>query len=511
MTRPTPFAALCLAASALVAPAAGAQQAGTSIAVITVAKDSPSAASAVVVGQVARQSFARNPRYALLDLESVLNTGNDTDRQTRLKRAESALERGLAAYDAFELDAALEAFAEAVVGFEQALPAVADLTPLIDAFRYQGAAYVLKGDVKNAKAKFRQTLVIAPGASLDSSKFPENVQAIFEEVRAEMAEAPTGTVTVYAAPAAAEVWVDGGFRGSAPLTVEDLAAGRHYVRVVRDGYASFGVAVDVGREAEETVQATLRPATRLSAYEDLKTRMLDNPRAAAELAKLLKVDQLLWASVESRGDNVVLDGHLVDGVGGGEVTAANKTFVTNSPRFRAEVEAWLAENFRKEGTAQLTDNGGQTNRESFLPDGPVETPTPTILITGYWLAGLSAVPAVIGLGTGIYSLYAWDAYRNQGRYVSQITGNPAAGVPNQLASQTDEARLLLSILGVTAIGTDIAFVAAGAALTAGIVCIVLGLNEKAEIEDVLAEADPPRTGVWALLPKSPREVERAVR
>lgn len=491
------LAALSLLAAST--PVAAADDGGLSIAVVVVGKDSPSAGSAIVVGQIARQGFARNPRYSVLDVEASLNGGADGARLATLKRAADALERGQAAYDAFELDAALEALAEAVVTYEQGLGGLSDAGPVVDALVFQGAAYALKGDVKNAKAAFTRAFVLSDTASLDGGRFPDTVQALFEEAREQTSTLPTGALTVYAAPAAAEVWVDGGFRGSAPITVSDLKQGRHYVRVVRDGYVAFGAAVDVKRGGEETVQATLRPTTSLAPFEDLRGRIAGgDPLAARDLASLLKVDQLFVASVEQAGKDVKVTGTLLDGVGGGVLSEANKAFAFESARFRGDLELWLAENFRKEGTATATTGTATTGSQSYVTEQAVSPPTPGILIAGYVVTALTIVPVLVALISGVVALYEWDAYRNQGKVLAQITGNPPQGVPNQITASTNEGRLVLAFLGISAILTDVMWVAAGVTLVTGVTLIVFGVNEKAEIEDVLASAPPVDAPALAL-------------
>jgi hypothetical protein len=493
------FACISVLATALLALPALAAEGGLSMAVVVVGKDSPSAPAAIVVGQIARQGFARNPRYSVLDVEASLNGGADGARLATLKRAADALERGQAAYDAFELDPALEALAECVVTYEQALGGLDDTAPLVDALIFQGAAYSLKGDVKNAKSAFTRAFVLNDAATLDGGRFPDTVQALFEEARNETSALPTGALTVYAAPAAAEVWVDGGFRGSAPLTVSDLKVGRHYVRVMRDGYVTFGAAIDVKRGGEETVQATLRPTTSLSSYEDLRTRIAGgDPLAARELASMLKVDQLMVASVELAGKDVKITGTLLDGVGGGVLAESNKAFAFESARFRGDLELWLGENFRKEGSATATTDGTTASDQRYVTEQAVSPPTPGILIAGWVVTALTVVPVLVSLIAGVVALYEWDSYRNQGKVMAQITGGPPTGVPNQITASTNEGRLVLAFLGISAILADISWLVAGGTLATGITLIVLGINEKAEIEDVLARAPLRETETLAL-------------
>lgn len=487
---------IVLASAALALPAAA--QDGVSIATVVVAKDSPSAQQAIVIGQIARQGFARNPRYEVLDVEIMLSGGEDsTGRLAELKKAEEALETGMAAYDAFEVDAALESLAEAVGGYERAVGGMADITPLVDAYRFQGAAYALKGEQEAATEAFLKALVLDEGADLSGGQFPDTVQAIFEAARDQVATLQTGSLTVYAAPAAAEVWVDGGFRGSAPMTVTDLQAGRHYVRIVRDGYVAFGEAVDIAAGGEETVQATLRPTSGLSEFEKTARKLQSgDQRAAADLAAKLKVEQLFWATVEATGKDVKVSGFLTDGVGGGVLATGDKSFTTTSPRFRGDVELWLAENFRKEGSATATNTNTANNGESFMPSAPVEPPTPGTLIAGWIIAPLSVLPFLVGIVSYVGAFYFFDTYYLGAELLGGVTGG--TGVLDQRDAFSNDGALVLTLQGVLGIAADVLMVLSAVVLATGVTLIVFGLNEKAEIDDVLSLRAVPGGERYAL-------------
>ena len=475
---------------------ASAMEDGVSIAVVVIEKDSPSAGQAIVIGQVARQGFARNPKYAVLDLEQVLSDGALGMREEKRKEAEERLESGMAAYDAFELDQALESLAEALVAYENALGTLDDIAPIADALRFQGAAYALQGDADAAKAAFARAFALDPDGELEGGRFPDTVQALYEQARESADNAPTGSVTVFAAPAAAEVYIDGNFKGSAPITVEDLAVGRHYIRVVRDGYVAYGEAVDIVAGQEETVQGTLRTTAKLGEFDGLRRRLAQgDERAAADLAALLQVDQLFSATVEATGDSVKISGTLTDGVQGTALSTQDKSFATSSARFKPELEAWLAENFRKEGGGQSAVENTAQGGEDFMNGGPVDRPTSGFLIAGWVVTALTIVPIIVAIAAGVTSLYGWDFYRNRGELFQDITG--ATGVQNQIDAQTDAGQTALLIYGIASVVTDVSWVVAAATLATGIALIVVGLNQEAEIDDVLAAGPRDDRGRYA--------------
>ncbi|MBB6098163.1 hypothetical protein HNR42_001588 [Deinobacterium chartae] len=69
--------------------------------------------------------------------------------------------------------------------------------------------------------------------------------------------AQTGSIRVESSPAGADVYLDGRLIGRTPLNIENVAVGRHDLRVVMSGYSEYRTSVDVGRNSTQTLRATL--------------------------------------------------------------------------------------------------------------------------------------------------------------------------------------------------------------------------------------------------------------
>lgn len=459
-----------------------AQADGLSMATVSMPVDALSANQAIVIGQLVRQGFARNPRYSVLDLERVLDDDAASAGEQKLRQATDHLARARVAYESFELDAALEILAEAVVAFEQATAVVADYGPYLEALKMQAAAYELAGESRNAQRVFERLLALEPGLAISDLVSAENVQGTFAKAQKQHARKKPGTLTVYTTPAAAEVWVDGRFRGSAPLSIDFLPAGRHFVRVVRDGYQSYGTAVEVPSDSEETLQVSLRPTARFAEFDSLAQRLArGDADAAQEMTSYLKVEQLFWVRVESAGDDVTLNAALTDGVSGAEIVRGNKTFVFNSPRFRGDVELWVAQNFRRQQSRASTnvpaEDFGAEEPRGYLPDRPLEKPISPKIEVGWWLIRGSAIPFAVGIASGVYSLYWYDVYKNKG----QIFRQPP--LPNQLHEKLPSVQTAYFASSLVA---DVGYALSAASLLTGAVLVALGSNEQLAVEDVLA-------------------------
>ncbi|MFZ9886500.1 MAG: PEGA domain-containing protein [Myxococcota bacterium] len=472
----------------LLAVEAAAANDGLSVAIVSVGLDSPSAGEAVLVGRTARQALGRNPRYDLLPLEDLLSSEDAVETKRRRQEAEGSLRRARAAFDALELEPALESSAEAQLAFEQALDSDDSVKGLLESLLLQGSAFALSGESQQAQQAFRRACVLDERVNLDGFSVPAEVERTFDAACAKVANGPRGTLAVYATPPAAEVWVDGRFRGTSPLRIEDMVDGRHYVRVLRDGYRPFVQAVDVARRREATVQATLRPTERFAEFDDLQREARDaSPTGLADLAAMLRVDVLLSFSTEAAGDSVRVRATLTDGVSGERMHDAHKTFTSSTPRYRSDLELWIQGAFR-EGLAQRrsaearepVDEG--RGRGAFLPPPRQEVPMSVKTKAGWWLLGASALPLALGVGFGIGSLVPWDAYKNEGKLFRQPT----------LSSQLDDDRdeVYNSFL-VTSLIADVSYALAAVLGGIGGTLLWLGTEEEEQLEDVLSGTRPP--------------------
>lgn len=471
-------AALC--ALAMPARVAHARDAEVMVAAIALAVDGQSAPVAVDVARLAHETLESDRDVRQLDLERVLD-GGDPLWVEKLAAAEAADRKGRAALESVELPVAAEAFAEALVAWEQSVAGLQDLTPLVDTLGRQGVVFSLQGDKKGAQQAFARALTLDPAWRPDAAA-PSKAKANFDATAKAQKTAGQGSLTVYAATGSAEVWVDGVFRGVAPLTVE-ARAGRHYVRVARDGYLAHGSAVEVRRGSEATVQANLRPTSRLAKLEELTlrvTRSKESVPPVAELAAWLQVDRLLVLLVEDSGGSALVTGTLVDGISGQQLARASKAFSPRDSFFARDVRGFLRERLapgasegvdepRPDPTPKPLPGDDVTPAPSLLPGEAEKVEAPGAVVGGWVLLGLAAIPVGTGIGFGIASYTYYDGYRNK--------------LPDQLDPQLEPLRstwLTMSII------TDVSWALAIGMIAGGTYALVVGYDEWAAREEVVS-------------------------
>jgi hypothetical protein len=456
---------------------------GYAVAAVAIPADGQSSPVAVNTSRIAKETFAADSEISVLDMEKVLD-GGEPIWLDKLTEAEADAKKGKNAKDSVELNVASDAFASAMVAYEQAVPGLKDMSAVVDTLVQQGTVFVLSGDARSGQQSFVRALTLDPGFRLPKDGTNKRVQTTFDAAVKDERAAGQGTLTVYSSTGAAEVWVDGVFRGVAPFTV-DIAAGRHYVRVVRDGYLSFGAAAEVKRGAESSVQASLKPTAKLSKLEEATTRIArepENDKNVADLAAALQVDKLVVVLVKDENGSALLNATMVDGVSGKVISKAHKVFASKDSFFEHDVHTFIDERI-KNGIGIESTSGDptpppppKTKDPSLLPGTPDKVETPVTVISGWVLVGTGSALAINTAVFGVISYQLYDAYRNK-----DLTPNDPRG-GTQLDPNLGNVR---NQWLTTSIVTDASWVVGGACLAGGIWALVNGYSEMSAREEVV--------------------------
>ncbi|NMB76585.1 MAG: PEGA domain-containing protein [Myxococcales bacterium] len=254
------------------------------------------------------EQFAAQPGVEARDAACLLVVDAPPDP---LLAPRARLAEGLTAYENLELDRAERELFEAVRAFE-AVPAEL----LEDASRdhrkalaYLGAVWLLSGQGDKAQDAFRRLLVIDPEYRLDARIFPPAMLEAFAHMVREVEDAPRGAIDVSAQPDPALVFVDGHFRGLAPVRIERLPAGDHLISVRAPGHIPFGRQVSVGAAEDTPVACRLKPYADLAAFQrefpsDRIGAGEPLPRALVERARRARLHRLVLGRTSRAGAEI---------------------------------------------------------------------------------------------------------------------------------------------------------------------------------------------------------------
>jgi hypothetical protein len=179
-----------------------------------------------------------------------------------------------------------------------------------------GSAQVMNGDITTGQENLDACLNLWPSQQLSDYGWTLDLRTAFNELVNKRTEMEPGSVEVDTEPAGAVVRVGGVLKGFSPVTVSDLAPGRHWIETSLDGYRWQGMFVDVpaGDSAIHSVELDPVPNQGVfaAAYKALEKGL---PRgqvgqAMGELASAASADVVLALELSSTNSGYVLSGFL---------------------------------------------------------------------------------------------------------------------------------------------------------------------------------------------------------
>ncbi|MCC7382548.1 MAG: PEGA domain-containing protein [Deltaproteobacteria bacterium] len=309
------------------------------------ARDPSGQKPAAAVGAVLAERVAKHARLRLLEPGRVLSGDPRTREEETLARARTALADGRRAYDALSLDEAIARLGQAVALYQQTGPLLGDLAELETSLMHLGAALTLRGSSDEGVSTFLELLTLDPSYSPEG--FPPSVMKIFDKAVERLAAQPRGGLEVYSTPPYAAVYIDGVFRGVTPLTLSDVGAGTHYLRLEQNGFVTHGAPIEVTPNQRITSQtrlvsvksgAELRDLLSRASREVLAEGMGNNLRS---LGRLLVADVLILVSVSQSGQDVTLTGAAFDAGGATRVATERAVIGAESSTFLRDTGAMI--------------------------------------------------------------------------------------------------------------------------------------------------------------------------
>ncbi|MBI4666573.1 MAG: fibronectin type III domain-containing protein [Nitrospinae bacterium] len=144
-------------------------------------------------------------------------------------------------------------FNDALSAINDALATLSDDKAKARAHLLAGMAHYAQNQQETAEEEFKKAVLLDPHLKLSAKKYPPQIVRLFNQARARH----LGAVVILTQPADAEVYIDDKLTGLTPVVVEDMPAGPHKVKIVKQGY-----------RAEER-EITARESERIEFYLEL--------------------------------------------------------------------------------------------------------------------------------------------------------------------------------------------------------------------------------------------------
>ncbi len=170
----------------------------------------------------------------------------------------------------------------------------------LKALTLKAASHAVGGEQAEVKKDIVKLLALQPKAEFAAQYFsPDLVRFAEQQRKARPSGKEPSELTVRSDPPGASIWVDGTFRGTAPVTVQALNPGKHLVSAALGGFELTQVEASPGTEL-----VTLASASSFDVLLRTREVVLQNPNSAArdmalrQLGKALGVEQVLVVLVK---------------------------------------------------------------------------------------------------------------------------------------------------------------------------------------------------------------------
>ncbi len=255
------------AATLVIVSATAATAMARPIAVIVRGVGGHSERAAGIVSHELRAQLDADSRYEAVDLADLLG-GDAADKARKaFEIAAESVTKGRAAYDSLEMGVAIDELNTANSKFERHAAFVSDISKVTEVLMLLGAAQIMNGEEKPGARRLSQAIALEPKIEPDPRVFNPEMRAVFQDAATKLAKKSPGGLSINSTPGFAEVYLDGRFVGVTPVVLEQVVEGRHYVRVVREGYRPWGKVVEVTAQSETTETATLKEADNQEDFE----------------------------------------------------------------------------------------------------------------------------------------------------------------------------------------------------------------------------------------------------
>lgn len=210
------------------------------------------------IGEMLRAQLKDKRRADLLPSYDNLMAQGGGNPNAALADATRMYTSGIGLLTAGQNERAAKTFQKSVDSLEKNLGDLDNFNVLVDAYRNMSLAYFLAGYDFDARKKMKVYANLRPNETLDAEKFPKELREVYTAEADKVKKAGPGKLTISADSDEAAVFVDGVDKGQAPVVLDDIGYGYHYLVVRGANGAVWSEQIRVrGRSKEQKFEAKL--------------------------------------------------------------------------------------------------------------------------------------------------------------------------------------------------------------------------------------------------------------
>ena len=114
---------------------------------------------------------------------------------------------------------------------------------------YLAATFAMKDQEQHAREIVGNLLAIERKFKFDPALISnKKFEALVRQVERQQELENLISITVQTNPSGGKVYLNGNYKGYAPLTIERVASGRHLLKIERPGYVTYGQIIETGAD-----------------------------------------------------------------------------------------------------------------------------------------------------------------------------------------------------------------------------------------------------------------------
>ena len=287
--------------------------------------------------RVLRQSLSALEQVEIVDEASLFAEEEQSapaEIDADLKKAAKLVKLGKEHLLNLAMDESADAFLSARVTLRKHLHWLEDPEPLIMALMGLAETLAVAEREEEAKAAYREVLVLSPDYVPDPGQVPSKFRTLFDEARDQVSSEASGSLTVKTQPAGANVVMDGLTIGQSPVSRDNIPAGMHALLIQLDGHRAIRKPIEVLTGETSEIVENLAPKVIPALIE--KIRSTYSPKSTQSPESLSR------DLARITGARVVVLSQVV-------VNTAKKQVLTAAVIWAAEKKPWVLGVFMPKG------------------------------------------------------------------------------------------------------------------------------------------------------------------
>jgi len=238
-----------------------------------------------------RTILAMNRKLKLVTIDGlktkkVKKVRKAVSKDPTIAKADKALWKGQELLDKKKYMDAQKAFTKAKKLYQKKFAELVDFDKYIEALLGRSKAYFLAEYEDNGEDALAEVMSLRPNTVLDKRKVPKPMIIALKRLQMLYSRPEKGKVMVSSPAKGAEVYLDGVLQGTAPVTINGLFRGIHYIRVVADGHKPWSKKV-TAKLTNQMVVARLKADAKAAPPAELPQK----PTSLIGVAKAGKFDK----------------------------------------------------------------------------------------------------------------------------------------------------------------------------------------------------------------------------